>query len=98
MRFIAHALEELQRAGGVRQAERLALPQLMNFLELLGQTDDGYVFQPELLQFRAGDSELTLAAINQYQIRQWWRDAFQNLARRAPLAHGGGGRVCLGRH
>ena len=41
MGFVPHPLQEFERAGIVAQPQRFALAGPVNFLELLGQADDG---------------------------------------------------------
>src|SRR5207249_597071 len=68
VRFVPHALQQLQRAGIGAQPQRLALAGPINLLELLRQTDDWKVAQPEFGEFRAGGAKLPFAAVDQNQI------------------------------
>ena len=68
--LVADALEQLERAAVVRQADRLASAGNEDFLMLLGEADDRQVVQAERAQFLHSHAELALAAIDDDEIRQ----------------------------
>ena len=69
MRFVAHALQQLQCAGIMAQPQRLAFTRPIDFLELLRQTNRGKVAQPKLVQLFARGVELPFTAVDENQVR-----------------------------
>src|SRR5947208_770728 len=70
MRFVAHALEQLERAALVRQPQRFFVAGPVNLLELLRQADDGNLIQTKLRQLRARRAELSFATVNENEVGQ----------------------------
>src|SRR5262249_39848444 len=70
MRFVPDSLKQVERAGTSWQVQRHRPTRPINFLVLLGQTDDRQIMQTQSLQFATGRRKLPFAAIYDYQIRQ----------------------------
>ena len=70
MRLVADLLQQIERLGVTRDADRLGLPRQVHLLEALGEAGDADVLEPELLEHPHRDAELALAAVDQQQVRR----------------------------
>ena len=68
--LVAHLLEQVQRLGVARDADRVGAAGPVDLLEALGQARHPDVLEPELLEHPHRDAELPLAAVDQQQVRR----------------------------
>ena len=70
VRLVAQPLQQVERARGGGQDDRLALPGQEELLALLGQAGQGQVVQAELVEDLAGRADLALAAVDDDEVGQ----------------------------
>ena len=63
-------LQEEQRLGVARDADRVRPARQVHLLEPLRQARDRDLLEPELLEHAHGDVELALAAVDEQQVRR----------------------------
>src|SRR5436190_20022955 len=68
MRFVAHALQQLERSRLVTQPQRLADAGAVDFFEFLREPDDWNILQPEFLKLGTSGIELAFATINDDEV------------------------------
>src|SRR4029079_12922808 len=71
VRLVADALQKQQGRRVARQGNRVALAALEDQLLLLGQPDGHEIRQAQRLERLVGGLELSLAAVDDDQIRKW---------------------------
>ena len=71
VRLVADALQHEQRLAAARHLDRVGSAGHVHLLEPLGETGDrDLVGQPERVDDPLGDAELTLAAVDEQQLRR----------------------------
>src|SRR5258708_3846814 len=73
VRLVAHLLQEVERLGVAGDADRIRLARQVDLFEALREACDADVLESELLEHPDCDSELTLPAVDQQQVR-WVRE------------------------
>ena len=68
--LVADLLEQVERLRVARDAHRLRLTREVDLLEALGQRRHADVFEAEVLEHARRDPELTLAAVDEEQVRR----------------------------
>ena len=81
MRLVADALQQLERAAVVRQAQRLAFSWQENLLTLFGEADDRQFVQAQLAEFPHGHAELAFATVHDDEV--WQKDFRASVTRQA---------------
>ena len=70
VRLVTDLLEQVQGLGVARDAHRLGIAGEIDLLEALGQRRHADVFEPEVLEHPHRDTELTLAPVDEEQVRR----------------------------
>src|SRR5207247_11364098 len=70
VRLVSHLLEQIQRLRVARDAHRFAPARQVDLLEALREARDTDVLQAEFLEYAHSHAELTLATVDNEQVRR----------------------------